>query len=126
MVKRLGELERAVMDVLWDRGEPAVVRDVVRALADREPAYTTVMTVLDRLARKGFARREMAGRAWRYSPSASREEYVSRLMLDALSQAGDRSAALVQFAQSVSSTEAELLGQALADAEREDDRGGHR
>ncbi|MGH8573296.1 MAG: BlaI/MecI/CopY family transcriptional regulator, partial [Gammaproteobacteria bacterium] len=47
----LGELERAVMEVLWDRDEPFVVRDVVRVLAGRGLAYTTVMTVLDRLAK---------------------------------------------------------------------------
>ncbi|WP_309111162.1 BlaI/MecI/CopY family transcriptional regulator [Saccharothrix sp.] len=114
----LGELERAAMDVLWDRGEPMLVREVVDALADRGLAYTTVMTVLTRLAGKGFVRREPDGRAWRYSPSASREEYVARLMLDALSQTGDRRAALAHFARAVSEPEAEALTRALAE-ERE-------
>lgn len=112
---RLGELERAVMDVLWDRGSPATVRDVADLLRDRELAYTTVMTVLDRLAGKGMVERERAGRAWVYRPAASREAYIAQLMLDALDLAGSRDAALVRFARSVSGSEAEILRAALAD-----------
>ncbi|GAA1310522.1 transcriptional repressor BlaI [Saccharothrix xinjiangensis] len=110
----MGELERAVMDVLWDRGEPVAVREVVRALAGRDLAYTTVMTVLNRLAKKGFVRREPGeGRAFDYAPVAGREQYVARLMLDALELAGDRGTALAHFARSVSEPEAEALSQAL-------------
>lgn len=121
MVSSLGELERAVMEVLWDRGTPAAVRDVADALAAREPAYTTVMTVLDRLTKKGFVRRQRDGRAWRYEPVHSREGYVAQLMLDALALTGDRDAALTRFARSVSVPEAEVLSQALAKA-RQDER----
>lgn len=116
MVSRLGELERTVMDVLWDHGRPAAVREVVNALAEREPAYTTVMTVLDRLAKKGFVTRDRDGRAWRYTAAETREAYVSQLMLDALSLTGDRDAALAYFAHAVSTPEATVLSQALADA----------
>lgn len=112
---RLGELERAVMDVLWDRGTPASVREVAEALRARELAYTTVMTVLDRLAGKGMVDRERAGRAWSYRPAATRESYIAQLMLDALDLAGSRDAALVRFAHSVSGTEAEVLRAALED-----------
>ncbi|MFY1689857.1 BlaI/MecI/CopY family transcriptional regulator [Plantactinospora sp. WMMB782] len=114
---RLGDLERAVMDVLWDRGAGAgaTVREVAEALRDRELAYTTVMTVLDRLAGKGMVEREREGRAWRYRPAASREAHIARLMLDALDLAGSRDAALVRFARSVTGTEAEVLRAALAD-----------
>ncbi|MDX8050805.1 BlaI/MecI/CopY family transcriptional regulator [Lentzea sp. BCCO 10_0798] len=118
-MSRLGELERAAMEVLWDSRSPALVRDVVQALAGRDLAYTTVMTVLTRLTSKGFVRREADGRAWRYSPVASREQYVAQLMLDALSLTGDREAALTHFARSVSSPEAEVLSQALADKQDE-------
>ncbi|AVT30193.1 MULTISPECIES: BlaI/MecI/CopY family transcriptional regulator [unclassified Plantactinospora] len=112
---RLGDLERAVMDVLWDRGTGAgaTVREVAEALRDRELAYTTVMTVLDRLAGKGMVEREREGRAWRYRPAASREAHIARLMLDALDLAGSRDAALVRFARSVTGTEAEVLRAAL-------------
>jgi Penicillinase repressor len=85
------------------------------------------MTVLDRLAKKGFARRERDGRAWRYRPAATREAYVAELMLTALEQTGDRDAALARFAQSVSGAEAEVLRDALSGLDQEhqenDDRG---
>lgn len=115
MLGNLGELERAAMEVLWDQDSPMLVRDVVNALSGRDLAYTTVMTVLTRLTSKGFAQRQPDGRAWRYSPVASREEYVAQLMLDALSLTGDRGAALTHFARQVSTPEAEVLSQALAE-----------
>jgi predicted transcriptional regulator len=117
-VKGLGELERTVMEVLWARVDAgqgaATAREVGRALADdRDLAHTTVMTVLDRLAKKGFLQRERDGRAWRYRPVASREGYVAELMLGALDLTGDRDAALAHFARSVSGDEAEVLRRAL-------------
>jgi predicted transcriptional regulator len=120
-VKGLGELERTVMEVLWARAdagpagqEAATAREVGRALAgDRDLAHTTVMTVLDRLAKKGFLHRERDGRAWRYRPAATREAYVAELMLGALELTGDRDAALARFARSVSGDEAEVLRRAL-------------
>jgi predicted transcriptional regulator len=112
-VNRLGELERAIMDVLWESPEPLTVRQVSGGLTERDLAHTTVMTVLDRLAKKGFARRERDGRAWRYRAAATREAYVTELMLSALEQTGDRQAALARFARSVSDTEAKALRRAL-------------
>lgn len=115
---RLGDLERAVMDVLWDGAIPpagVTVRDVAEALQDRDLAYTTVMTVLDRLTGKGLVKRERDGRAWRYRPTASREAYVAQLMLEALDLSPSRDAALVRFARSVTGTEAEVLRAALTD-----------
>jgi predicted transcriptional regulator len=112
-VRRLGELERAIMDVLWESDEPLTVRQVGAHLTDRDLAHTTVMTVLDRLAKKGFARRERDGRAWRYCAAADRETYVTELMLHALDQTGDRSAALASFARRVSDAEAQVLRREL-------------
>lgn len=112
-MNRLGDLERAVMDVLWERPEPLTVREVGRALADRDLAHTTVMTVLDRLAKKGIVERTRQGRPWRYRPVSSRERYVSELMFDALGQTGDRGAALAAFARSMSGPEAKALRRAL-------------
>ena len=112
-VNRLGDLERAIMDVLWETDTSLTVREVSARLTERNLAHTTVMTVLDRLAKKGFARRERDGRAWRYCPAATRETYVTELMLTALDQTGDRTAALTRFAQSVSGVEAEVLRDAL-------------
>ena len=112
-VNRLGDLERAIMDVLWETDAPLTVREVSARLTERNLAHTTVMTVLDRLAKKGFARRQRDGRAWRYCPAATRETYVTELMLTALDQTGDRTAALTRFAQSVSGVEADVLRDAL-------------
>jgi predicted transcriptional regulator len=112
-VNRLGELERAIMEVLWETDTSLTVREVSVRLTQRNLAHTTVMTVLDRLAKKGFARRERDGRAWRYRPAATRETYVTELMLTALEQTGDRTAALTRFARSVSGPEADALRDAL-------------
>ena len=101
------------MDVLWDADSALTVREVSVRLTERNLAHTTVMTVLDRLAKKGFARRKRDGRAWRYCPAATRESYVTELMLTALDQTGDRTAALTRFAQLVSGTEADALREAL-------------
>ncbi|AXH90579.1 BlaI/MecI/CopY family transcriptional regulator [Micromonospora aurantiaca] len=119
---RLGDLERAVMDVLWDAApassDGVTVREVADALDGRELAYTTVMTVLDRLAGKGMVQREREGRAWRYRPAATREAHIAQLMLEALDLGGSRDAALVRFARSVTGTEADVLRAALgAEAE---------
>lgn len=66
----LGELEQQIMAVLWRSRKPLLVRDVQEALRaqNRDLAYTTVMTVMDRLAKKEALERELDGRAWRYRP----------------------------------------------------------
>jgi predicted transcriptional regulator len=118
-VKGLGELERSIMDILWAESSPLTAREVGRLIADRDLAPTTVMTVLDRLTRKGFLRRTRDGRAWRYEPAESRDSYVAELMLEALGMTGDRSAALTRFAQAVSGPEAEVLRRVLTELEEE-------
>jgi hypothetical protein len=54
----MGELERVAAELLPDNSEPVLVRDVVDALAERELAYTTGITMLNLLTKKGFVRRE--------------------------------------------------------------------
>jgi len=96
----LGDLEREVMTQLWNAGEPLTVRRVHELLSrDRDLAYTTVMTVLDRLAKKGVVTQQRADRAYRYAPAQTRAEMTAALMLDALSAAPDgvRGAALARF-----------------------------
>lgn len=105
-----GDLEAAVMDHLWSRGQPAAVRDVQDALAPERPlAYTTLMTVLDRLHRKGWLTRELDGRAYVYRPAGTREDYSSGLMAEALDTSADRAATLVHFFQQLNPEEARLL-----------------
>ncbi|MFI6289934.1 BlaI/MecI/CopY family transcriptional regulator [Nonomuraea sp. NPDC050790] len=115
----LGDLERAIMDVLWDSGRPLTVRDVVNAITGRKLAYTTVMTVMNRLVRKDFIRRERDddGRTWVYQAAAGREAYIAELMLSALGETGDRLAALSHFARSVTDAEAEALRESLPGGE---------
>jgi len=115
-----GQLERAVLQVLWDSPAPVSARDVLTTLtqrdtSQRELAVTTVLTVLDRLRRKGLVRRERDGRAHLYQASVSREDYVADLMLDALGQAPDRSAALTRFLGGVSPADTDHLRRTLTD-----------
>jgi predicted transcriptional regulator len=71
--RSLGRLEAAVMDLLWVRGEGRV-HEVMRGL-DRPLAYTTVMTTLDRLFKKGLLDRSRQNRAFVYAPRMSRQEW---------------------------------------------------
>lgn len=117
----MGSLESAVMSQLWAADEPMTVRAVHENLSpDRTLAYTTVMTVLDRLATKGLATRERQGRAYTYTPSRSREELTAELMLDALGgneDPADRVAALQHFVGRISPREAEAIRAALPQPE---------
>jgi predicted transcriptional regulator len=82
----LGPLEAAVMEVMWQQGE-CNVRDVAQKLV-RPLAYTTVMTTLDRLYKKGLLERRKAERAFFYSAAWSREEWGQK-------RAGDLMAAFL-------------------------------
>lgn len=115
---RLGELERAIMEVLWAAPASCTARDVLAELPDRGLAATTVLTVLSRLERKGLVVRDRDGRAHRYRATASRAQHAADLMREALDTAEDRSAALASFASQVSHTEAAALADALAEATR--------
>lgn len=114
-MSRFGELEAVVMDRLWSAHGPRTVRDVLVALqADREIAYTTVMTVMERLFRKGMLTRVEDGKAYTYEPAMSRADYTAEAMAAALADTKDRDAALVHFAGKVSAREARTLLAALA------------
>ena len=79
---RLGPLERRVMDALWRRGRDARVRDLQPDFTDI--AYTTLMTTLDRLHRKGLLERVPSGRAYSYRPRQSREQVQAAVARGAL------------------------------------------
>ncbi|GAB2859785.1 BlaI/MecI/CopY family transcriptional regulator [Lentzea nigeriaca] len=112
----LGELETAVMEVLWLDPSPQRVRDVLDALSTRRKlAYTTVMTVLDNLHRKGWVSRELDGRAYRYLATRSREDSVAHALRELLDSAEDPESVLLRFARSVSPRESEVLRRALGD-----------
>ncbi len=84
--KHFGQLESPVMELVWQKGS-ATVREVHRDLTDRQKdvAYTTVMTVMSRLHEKGFLTREPEGNAFRYHPTASREEFLAQASLEVFS-----------------------------------------
>lgn len=88
----LGNLEERVMDVIWQR-TPLTVREVCRHLGgSRARAYTTVMTTLDRLYRKGLLARQKSGPAFLYSPAMSRDEYHRRIVEETVSRLMTQSA----------------------------------
>ncbi len=109
---RLGDLERRVMDILWDRsGDELTGRDVAAHLPGH--AYTTVLTVLTRLERKGLVRHERTDALHRFTATATRESYVAGLIHDVLGVGAERRAALVRFAETVTPGEAAVLRRAL-------------
>lgn len=117
----LGDLESAVMSALWEADtQPLRVREVLDRL-DRTPApaYTTVMTVLDRLAKKDLAVRERDGRAWRYRPAQSRQELAAGALHATLGPLPeqDRRAALMHFVGDASTDDVDALRAALAELE---------
>jgi predicted transcriptional regulator len=109
----LGDLEVRVMRTIWACGQPVTVRDVLRDLqAERPLAYTTVMTVMGNLRKKGWLRRHDEGRAYRYEPLVSAEEYSAALMRQALAASADRPAVLMHFIGELSPEETAALEEA--------------
>lgn len=114
MARPLGELEDVVMTRLWEWNRPTTVREVLEDLrTQREIAYTTVMTVMDKLHQKGWLRRERHGRAYAYEPTATREAYTAQLMQDAWATSDNRAAALVHFFGMMSPEERDALRAAI-------------
>lgn len=116
----LGDLERVVMDTLWSHGPELSVRDVMdRMQGDKDLAYTTIMTVLDRLAKKGLAERSRDGRAWRYTAASSREELAATALRSTLENVqADRKLAMMHFLDDATPAELDDLRAALAEVER--------
>ena len=115
-MRPFGELESVVMEHVWSADGPLTVRDVL-SLIDREPplAYTTILTVMDNLHRKGFLQREREGRAFRYRPTMGRAEHTAELMHELLGEGGDRSVTLLRFVDRMSKAEVRRLREALGD-----------
>ncbi len=83
-MRGFGELEAAIMERVWSAAGPVLVRDIHDALRpDREPAYNTVLTVVEILYRKGWLAREKDGRAFRYRATVTRDDYTAGLMSEA-------------------------------------------
>jgi len=115
-VREFGELESAIMDVVWADDRGYLVREVrERMCYGRAVAYTTVMTVLNILYGKGVLRREKQGRAWRYWAAEAREDHDARLMAEVLRSGGDEDVTMRRFLERVSEAEMETLRSAVLD-----------
>jgi predicted transcriptional regulator len=113
-MRELGQLEAVVMRRMWSLDRPVAVREILEDLQhDRAIAYTTVMTVMDNLHRKGLLTRELDGRAYRYQPARSREQHNAALMGQVLADSNDRGATLLHFLEQISPQEAARLREAL-------------
>lgn len=122
---RLGPLEWRVLEALWGRANTASVRDLQPTFPDT--AYTTLMTTLDRLHRKGVLARTKQGRAFFYEPRLTRPEFESARAAAALRVAFESDSAALSplmsfFVRAVSDRDHELLDEleALVRARRQE------
>ncbi len=102
--KVLGELESEVMEIIWQSKDPISVRTVTQILQKkRKIAYTTVMTIMNRLVDKGILSRKQEGRAYLYKGAVSKDKFLTRIsrqiIKNFISSFGD--AAVAHFAQEV-------------------------
>jgi predicted transcriptional regulator len=121
-ISKLGPLETKVLELLWDHGSALSVRHVQPAFPGL--AYTTLMTTLDRLFRKGVLMRRRRGRAFVYEPRCSRDELLGELLsgrvAELLAASGANVAVLSTLVHAVGQQDAALLDEldALIHAER--------
>lgn len=109
-----GDLEAVVMDEVWSSDHAVTVRDVFDELAtQRDIAYTTVMSTMDNLHRKGWLEREREGKAYLYRASMTREERSANLMSEAFHAGGDTGLVLSFFLGKMNAEESEQLRAAL-------------
>jgi len=120
---RFGDLEAAIMDVVWAAGAPVRVREVSDQLnRDRPLAFNTVQTVMENLFHKGWLGRQRNGRAYWYESVRSRDDYVAQLLNEALSLAPDPAATLVRLVGGMEPDEIASLRAALDAASGEETR----
>ena len=109
-MRGFGDLEQVIMQRVWDHDRPVTVRELFDEMArERAIAYTTVMTTMDNLHRKGWLAREKEGKAYRYTATASRAQYSARLMQEALADGGNTEAVLSHFVAQMDGEESEAL-----------------
>lgn len=80
LTRVLGELETEIMEITWGKGRATVRNVYEELLSQREIAYTTVMTIMTRLADKGLLTKEKEGQAYIYTPVCSQEEFTQTLV----------------------------------------------
>ena len=97
----MGSLEATVLQQLWRSENPLTPAQVQEALGG-DLAYTTIMTILTRLWKKGLAARERSGRAFAYSPAVTEPEFLAERMQGELVRTKDRQAVLSRFVDKLS------------------------
>ncbi len=107
-----GMLEDEVLAVLWTSDRPMTPAQVQLAFEDRL-AYTTVMSTLSRMYRKGLVSRESAGKGYVYRPTVDEASHTAQAMADLLSRRRDRAGVLARFVSSLKPEEEELLQRLL-------------
>ena len=107
------------MDVIWDNSDELTVRDVLDSPAGSGLAYTTVMTILDRLWGKGLLSRRRSGRAYAYRSKVSKDNYLGGLVSTVLAGSTDRRTALLGFIRSVDPSDLPELRKLIRSVERE-------
>ncbi|MGV9311853.1 BlaI/MecI/CopY family transcriptional regulator [Streptomyces sp. NPDC003691] len=112
----LGSLEAEVMDRIWSAAEPVTVREVsgeINSARAQPLAYTTVMTTMYKLFRKGWLTRDKRGKQYVYAPVEARDACVARLMNQVLGDSADPDVALLHFVQGLGSERSTALRSAL-------------
>jgi predicted transcriptional regulator len=114
--RAFGELEAVIMDRIWNRDPETAttVRKVFDELsAERDIAYTTVMSTMDNLHGKGWLTRQRDGKAYLYWAVMSREQHSARLMREALEAGGKSDVILSHFLERIGPEESARLRAAL-------------
>lgn len=110
----MGSLESSVLEQLWQSADPLTPAEV-QAQLDGDLAYTTVMTILTRLWKKGMVTRSRDGRAYAYAPAVTQAEFLAERMKGELGRTKDRPAVLSQFVDRLSKKDAAALRDLLGE-----------
>jgi predicted transcriptional regulator len=105
-------LEDDVLAALWAGGRPMTPAEVQLELDDRL-AYTTVMSTLTRLYRKGLVSRESTGKGYAYTPTINEADHTAQAMTELLDRRRDRAGVLTRFMSSLTPEDEQLLQQLL-------------
>lgn len=114
-----GALEAEVLGILWTAGDTALTPAAVNEQLDTVLAYTTVMTILTRLWKKGLAERIELGRGYGYRALYSQSELATQRIRSALDDIDDRAIALAGFLDSLTSQDIDQLRRMLAELDHE-------
>lgn len=124
-MRSFGPLEREIMQVIWQARTPVNGHEIAAVLPrSRGIAYTTLITVLERLREKGLLTRGRDGRSYRYAAAISEDEYAAALMVQVLESSLDRTGALLRFGGQLGAGDAAALREALERPPADEDEHG--